>query len=175
MSKWKHRLRGIKSDQRTATCDHCGPVSIVLKGHRWACAVGKREQRGITLKQQSYKYNQTHRFRKYGISQTDYNRMLLQQFNRCKICLTDFNEKRPHIDHDHKSGKVRALLCGPCNTALGMVKEKPFNLARMAAYLKWSGTLPPDADLWEQTDFVDLRVLKSPPSTDEQSSFSEQS
>lgn len=116
-----------------------------------------------------------HRLNRYGLLQEDFDRLIVKQGKRCKICLSLFDPtkaKAIHIDHDHETGKVRALLCRLCNTGLGMVKDNPFILARMTAYLKWTGT---DVDplTWEQTDFVDLRVLTSPPSTDEQSSSQE--
>lgn len=53
----------------------------------------------------------------YGISLRDYNRMLLLQGKKCAICqkpATAF-KNRLAIDHNHKTGKVRGLLCFYCN------------------------------------------------------------
>ena len=114
---------------------------------------------------------------RYGITQADYDLMLHKQDNKCKICLKEFTkEKRPNIDHNHKTGQVRALLCPACNTGLGMVRESEFNLARMIAYLRWSESISmPEFEAWALADFVDLRVVNSQSSTDEQPSLSEQS
>lgn len=78
--------------------------------------------------------------RKYGLSKEDYQRMQRAQNFKCAICLQqDFDEKRGLrrlcVDHDHKTDKVRGLLCSKCNTMLGMAKDNPEVLERAAAYL----------------------------------------
>ena len=70
---------------------------------------------------------------KYGIEPADFKRMKLEQNNLCAVCLED---KALNVDHDHKTGKVRGLLCGDCNTGLGKLKDNSVNLLRAAAYLK---------------------------------------
>lgn len=40
------------------------------------------------------------------------------------------------IDHNHKTGKVRGILCQPCNTAIGLLKEKEGSLHNALIYLK---------------------------------------
>ena len=59
--------------------------------------------------------------RKYGISLSDYDAMEKSQSGACWICKKVPSGKRRnlHVDHDHATGKVRALLCGPCNGSLG--------------------------------------------------------
>lgn len=75
--------------------------------------------------------------RLYGISLADYNTMFEAQNGVCKICGTppDSNGKikRLHIDHDHKTGKVRGLLCVTCNTGLGFVEA---GVEKFINYLK---------------------------------------
>ena len=44
--------------------------------------------------------------------------------------------KRLHMDHSHESGKFRALLCSPCNTALGFLKENPDRIRGLATYIE---------------------------------------
>lgn len=64
--------------------------------------------------------------RMYGITLTEYNKMLKEQYNCCKICGTH-ESKQIHnklvVDHCHSSGAVRGLLCNNCNTALGLLKD----------------------------------------------------
>lgn len=54
----------------------------------------------------------------------DYNEILKKQENKCKICGTDNCGKRGwHVDHDHKTGLVRGILCLKCNSLLGMSND----------------------------------------------------
>lgn len=54
--------------------------------------------------------------RKYNISREEYISLLENQKYKCKIC----KKKTVYVvDHDHKTGKVRGLLCGGCNSGLG--------------------------------------------------------
>jgi len=58
-------------------------------------------------------------YAKYGINQEIYTRMKIEQDNKCAICGNKFKEKRDcSVDHDHKTGKVRALLCSKCNKGI---------------------------------------------------------
>ena len=64
--------------------------------------------------------------KRYGISIEKYEQMLINQNYRCKICgSTDPGHKKKHfsVDHCHKTGKVRGLLCTSCNLALGYLKD----------------------------------------------------
>lgn len=71
--------------------------------------------------------------RHYGITVADYEQMRKQQGGRCAICLT-LGDKL-HVDHCHKSTKVRGLLCGRCNKGLGLFKDEPERLQRAMHYL----------------------------------------
>jgi hypothetical protein len=61
----------------------------------------------------------------YGLTEDDYNRMFLEQEERCAICNAHQSEfeKSFHIDHCHKTNKVRGLLCRNCNVGLGHFKD----------------------------------------------------
>ena len=63
----------------------------------------------------------------YGISQSDYNKMINSQNGLCSICGSDdIGDKRNkyfHVDHCHETGKVRGLLCSRCNTKLGWYEK----------------------------------------------------
>ncbi len=74
----------------------------------------------------------------YGISIDDYNAMFQYQRGCCAICGTHQNEltKRLFVDHDHSTGEVRSLLCGHCNTGLGMYRDDPELLEIAAEYLR---------------------------------------
>lgn len=76
--------------------------------------------------------------RKFGISLIEYNDMLSKQNNSCAICLKDRSlfKRRFNVDHCHKTGQVRGLLCSPCNTSIGLLNESLETIKRAADYLK---------------------------------------
>lgn len=75
---------------------------------------------------------------KYGIMPDDFDLLLLDQEYRCKICDTRLAGGTTHVDHDHKTGRIRGLLCFNCNVAIGHLRDDPSLLDRAAAYLRFS-------------------------------------
>lgn len=71
---------------------------------------------------------------KYGITVDEYEAMCTSQNNACAICTKEF-KTNPCVDHCHKSGKARKLLCKKCNSALGLFGDSEDTLLRAAAYL----------------------------------------
>ena len=53
---------------------------------------------------------------KYGITLEQHNNMLVAQEGKCAVCEILFEHRRINVDHDHKTGEVRGLLCYQCNT-----------------------------------------------------------
>ena len=76
--------------------------------------------------------------KKYGITLEEYNNFLEQQNYLCNICENHIEEfsRSLAVDHCHKTGKVRSLLCSKCNTALGLVGENIDVLESMIGYIK---------------------------------------
>jgi hypothetical protein len=66
--------------------------------------------------------------RKYGISATDYDRMMAEQNGVCAICNSPprGEKKVLAVDHNHMTGEVRALLCDKCNTDIGVLESPMF-------------------------------------------------
>ena len=77
-------------------------------------------------------------FYEYGIRESDYNQMFLEQGGRCLGCGKHQSElNHPlHVDHDHKTGKVRGLLCKLCNSAIGNARDNVNILRSLADYLE---------------------------------------
>jgi hypothetical protein len=71
---------------------------------------------------------------RYGLSQHQYREMLSKQQGLCAIC-GDLM-KKINVDHDHKTGKVRGLLCFTCNSMLGCSKDNQNLLSAGVAYLQ---------------------------------------
>lgn len=80
------------------------------------------------------------RLEKYGLTETDYQALLIAQGMCCGICLGKEPGGRGdwHLDHDHFTGKIRGLLCHNCNLALGLFKDSISNLTRAIGYLSKS-------------------------------------
>jgi len=80
-----------------------------------------------------YAYQKRHY---YGLEEATFNQMLIDQGFTCKICKRPFAGQRPHhIDHDHVTGRVRGILCGQCNTLLGMAHDNTAILGAAIGYL----------------------------------------
>lgn len=63
--------------------------------------------------------------RQYGITKEEYDIMAVNQNNVCAICGKQETEKygKLAIDHDHKTGVIRSLLCHKCNRGLGSFND----------------------------------------------------
>ena len=98
-------------------------------------------------KQRVYEYNQKWyyrigRYKDHGITRKQFDLMFSAQNGGCAICSRPTSCKTGdafhgglHIDHDHKTGVVRGLLCGNCNTALGKFQDSPELLLVAVEYL----------------------------------------
>jgi Autographiviridae endonuclease VII len=58
----------------------------------------------------------------YGMTEADYNALLAKQKGRCAVCKRK-PRYRLHVDHDHRTKRVRRLLCRRCNPALGLFRD----------------------------------------------------
>ena len=87
--------------------------------------------------------------RNYGITLQDYELMLEDQDCLCAICGgegfimdTTRHKIKLVVDHDHKTGMVRGLLCHNCNRALGLLKDSSEILQTAIDYLEGATTIP---------------------------------
>jgi hypothetical protein len=78
-----------------------------------------------------------HRLKKrYGLTEQQFDELLKNCDGKCKGCRRMFSDKlKPHVDHDHKTGRVRGLLCFSCNTILGLAKDDPYILQRLISFM----------------------------------------
>ena len=89
-----------------------------------------------------------HIFRTFGITVKEYDEMLLAQNGTCAICEASCaTGYRLAIDHDHTTGKVRALLCKNCNTAIGLFKENTNTMTKAINYLKFHSIMGSPVEL----------------------------
>jgi hypothetical protein len=73
--------------------------------------------------------------RKYNISIQEYDLILTKQNGVCRICKKSSN-KSLHVDHDHKTNRIRGLLCHKCNVGLGNFNDDPILLHAAIEYLE---------------------------------------
>jgi hypothetical protein len=79
-----------------------------------------------------YRKDQEYR-RTYGITLADYKVMVAQQEGRCRICA---EYKALVVDHCHKTGTIRGLLCSQCNRAMGLFQDDPAKIGSALIYLE---------------------------------------
>jgi len=73
----------------------------------------------------------------YGITIEQYDELLRAQGGVCAACAAPPTEKRLlDVDHDHRTGRVRGLLCRRCNRALGSLRDDPELARKLATYLE---------------------------------------
>lgn len=71
--------------------------------------------------------------KKFGVPRSEVDRILASQAGVCGACgLT----KGLHLDHDHKTNKIRGFLCGNCNRALGLLRDSPKIIEALGRYLQ---------------------------------------
>jgi hypothetical protein len=76
------------------------------------------------------------RVKEYDLTLEDYNNQLTSQHFKCCICKRDNGSKSLYIDHDHKTGLIRGLICHGCNSSLGYADDNIETLKNMIDYLE---------------------------------------
>lgn len=118
---------GYFKDKKCKTCDSTFTPEAPSQHY---CSVGCRGKNSYYT-------------RNYGITEAQLTEMKETQNNCCAICgSTGFligkngHTEKLAVDHDHKTGKVRQLLCHNCNRGLGLFQDDAELLKRAATYLE---------------------------------------
>lgn len=87
---------------------------------------------------QSYKDTRRNQLllKNFGITLKDYTEMLTSQNGVCAICFRVDPPRSLAVDHCHKTGKIRGLLCRACNVSIGLLEDDEKRLKRAIRYLK---------------------------------------
>lgn len=113
-------------------CKDCGSTSRALKAPGPRCATCQRARRKA-LSGGSWALGI---YKRYGLTADQYWALYGAQGGVCYICeIATGKTKKLSVDHDHATGYVRGLLCGPCNKMLGLLRDDPDKAYRMADYL----------------------------------------
>lgn len=107
---------------------------IIYRGECKKCHMKKTHTWG---KNNPHKRSMYEAKNRYGITEDEYKKLYKAQNGKCAICETPESElkRRLHIDHDHKTGKIRGLLCFLCNAGMGKFKDDPVLLKKAQEYL----------------------------------------
>ena len=122
------RPRDVPDGQKFCrTCQQVKPLS------EWSRSSRSRDGLQSRCKEcTSRRQRRDHLERSYGLTEDAVDKLLAHQGGLCAIC-----QSAPaiHIDHDHRTGAVRGMLCFRCNAALGQLGNSPDVLVRAARYL----------------------------------------
>jgi hypothetical protein len=122
------------------------PHSTTARGYQYWCKDCYQEVRKERAKvPQDPQVTRKHKLGQYGITPADYGAMYEQQDGRCAICGRLKEPWEPAgragrqrflvVDHDHETGRVRALLCWNCNCGIGHFREDRSVILAAAAYV----------------------------------------
>lgn len=116
--------------KRCAGCDGKKGAKYLDKKYCGRCAIKVRQNRSRGAHARAIQA-------RYGLSPEDYDRLYAVQGGRCYICRRATGRtRRLSVDHDHITGRVRGLLCRPCNTLLGHARDDAEFFIRAIEYLK---------------------------------------
>ena len=100
----------------------------------------KREQNLGRVRQQGRKSTLLQVLRQHEITLEQYQAILDGQGGVCAICARPpVGKTRLSLDHDHKTAKLRGLLCDLCNRAIGFLQDNPERARHLAVYLEKHG------------------------------------
>ena len=125
------------STEKYTTSRHCKPCRLeYAKQHR----PKTKEARSAYMKAYNLKNKDRIRDakfqRKYGLTLTEYDLLWEKQGRKCYVCWA--TDRTFHLDHCHKTNKVRGILCSQCNHAIGLFQDNPNHMRRAADYVELS-------------------------------------
>jgi|KBSSwiStaDraftv2_1062776.scaffolds.fasta_scaffold202817_2 hypothetical protein len=143
----RHDCRECERKERKIAYDK-NPEKEAAASRKWAR--DHKEHHNATkrnwVKNNPEKHNAIRRKSQYGVTDAQYQEIFKLQDGKCAICGFQFPGQNtgdrtlsPHVDHCHKSGKVRGLLCNDCNRGLGAFKDSQAFLEAASYYLSILG------------------------------------
>lgn len=118
------------------------PEKVRAANQRWNAANGdlRRQldrERGVKYPRRATFY---HWKRYFGLTPEAHAALIAAQDGKCRVCGVAFEpgrgEKSAHVDHDHKSGKVRGIICRECNLGIGHFRDDLALLEKAVVYLR---------------------------------------
>ena len=132
----KAKLERIESEN-TKHCSRCKEIKPLFEFG--ISSTGRKMSSPYCRECERKRAKEKHIQTRHNIFLSDYDKILKKQDGKCKICKTTKikykNKGRFCVDHDHKTGKIRGLLCVHCNLLLGHSKDNIEILAAAIQYL----------------------------------------
>jgi len=112
--------------RKTGHQSECRECCRIRRAKWWKSDLGKHSSANSKLKS------------RFGITTTEYQTLLERQDFRCLICgdTESYQGHKLAVDHSHKTGKIRGLLCKGCNMGLGNFKDSEILLNNAIVYLR---------------------------------------
>jgi Recombination endonuclease VII len=115
-------------------CDNCYTVDLKRRNPAYAARQLKASE--IYRSAKSHQQKRDYQLRKYGINSQQYDVMFKNQNGMCAICGRPPKNRRLNVDHCHKTGRIRGLLCWRCNRGLGFFwNDDPVLMKKAIEYL----------------------------------------
>jgi actin-related protein len=148
LREWRAKNReAVAQAQKKSYQNHREKRLAATKAYRLAnpekiAEIARRARKNMTPERRAEaaeKKRITTMMRRYGLTPKDYERMLSEQGGCCALCPRTAGQeryKKLNVDHCHDTGKVRGLLCTPCNHAIGILGDTAEHLKKAVAYLE---------------------------------------
>lgn len=137
----RQRRKGRQVRERVdvpAGFKHCPGCKTVQPRSEWHRRTSSPDGLVVYCKTCSKERNRRdYLMRTFGLTSWELEALIAAQGGVCAICP---DGKPEHIDHDHGSGRIRGVLCGPCNMGLGLFKDDPARLQVAIGYLRLAET-----------------------------------
>lgn len=140
----KYKANGLcntHNERRRLKVGTTGPIRQYERGER-LCKARDCDKPRTTSGEYcpAHYYRPRKRLYRYGLTVEDFDRLLAEQGGRCRVCRTDTpgGARGPGwcVDHDHVTGQVRGVLCGNCNSGIGMLQDDPEIIAAALRYVR---------------------------------------
>jgi DNA-binding transcriptional MerR regulator len=137
------------TDLKTKVCSKCNedkPLEKFSKGrsngyHVWCKSCLSIYAKTVKDRKGDDYHKRIHYLRKYNMTFEEVKELLDSQNGSCALCQTSVSfgtgfSNAAHVDHCHTTNKVRGILCGNCNTALGKLGDSVESIKKVLQYLE---------------------------------------
>lgn len=143
---WRATMKACNICQESKPLDAFSVLKKGADGRHPACKTCRANQSKVRYvnnrddilrrRREWLRQNGGYRRQAYGMTNEAFAALVAAQNGRCAICFEVPTGRGFHVDHCHRTGRIRGLLCRGCNLALGNMKDDPARLMKAADYLR---------------------------------------